>query len=201
MLKDDRIVLYPIDEEALGEIYLNLINDTEGCLIAYNRIFSSNREFLDFFNNNYAAENSQIFRIYDLKTDTIIGFIGIDEIDYINRHCNLFIYIFKLYRQNRKNNYHRCIYRAFNIIALYVFNILRFNKIKYCCGGHNTAVKNISKRFGTRKSGIQLIESFSRFSGKYEHRYRYEVLKNDFKPVLFKKSPTGGNKNEITQIT
>lgn len=111
-----------------------------------------------------------VFAIVDKKTERHIGNIGVHQIDYVHRRCEIGIIIGENEFQG-KGYASICI----NAIKEYIFNTLNLRRITVFIMSENISSIKSFEKCGFSKEGI-LKEYFYK-NGKYLDNYIYSLLK------------------------
>lgn len=167
----DRIYLSPRNVED-AEIFVKWLNDFE--VTDYTGRSSNvmdiegEKEYLSSKKNN-----SVNFVIVKLENDEMIGTIGFDNIDYINRVATLGIMIGE--KENREKGYGT---EAINLILDYGFNYLNFRNINLEVAEFNDRGIACYKKCGFKEMGRTRKTIF--LNGKYYDKLIMDMLSEEF---------------------
>ena len=175
-LVGDRIYLSPQkgNEEEIEKCtqWLNDFNVTD-YVDKSSRLITYQDEVAYFENKFKNGDNNRHFDIIDLETDKLVGVIGLDSINWINRCASLGIFIGEA--DYRNHGYGR---EAIKLILEYGFKYLNLHSI-------NLSVLNVNKRAhkcylkcGFKDSGIDRDRVF--VNGKYYNLIRMDILSDEF---------------------
>ena len=176
-LVGERIYLSPRNTED-AEIFTEWMNDFEttdftgrsGCLMS----LEGEKKFLEERNNEEAT-----FVIVTLDKDKLIGAIGLEDINYINRTAILGIFIGdKNYRDKGYGT------EAIRLLLDYGFNYMNLNNIKLDVIEFNERAIKCYEKCGFKEYGRRRKASF--INGKYYNRIEMEILSEEFKESYIK---------------
>ena len=117
--------------------------------------------------------NSVVFVIVKLKNDEMIGTIGFDKIDYINKVGTLGIMIGE--KENREKGYGT---EAINLLLDYGFNYLNLNSVNLDVMEFNGRGIACYKKCGFKEMGRKRKNIF--VNGKYYDKLFMDILKEEF---------------------
>ena len=170
-LLGEKIYLSPRSTEDV-EKFTEWLNDFEttdyigrsGALVT----IESEKEYLEKHTKDEAT-----FGIIELKTDKLLGSIGLENIDYISRKATLGIFIGK--KEKRNKGYGT---EAIKLILDYGFNYLNLNNIKLDVLSFNERAITCYKKCGFKEYGRRRKSEF--VNGKYYDKISMDILKEEF---------------------
>ncbi len=167
----DRIYLSPRSIED-AEIFVKWLNDFEvtDYLGRSSKIMDIEREKEYLLNKN---ADSMPFVIVKIENDEMIGTVGFDRIDYINKVGILGIMIGE--KENRENGYGT---EAINLLLDYGFNYLNLNSINLNVMEFNSRGIACYKKCGFKETGRRRKNVF--VNGKYYDKVLMDILKEEF---------------------
>jgi RimJ/RimL family protein N-acetyltransferase len=129
----------------------------------------------------FIAKNIQIekektgcyFYVRNLKTNNLIGYLGIKKIDYHISKCELFYFIDKDFEGKG------IISKAVSEVIDFCFKELKMNKIFICTSKINLGSQQIALKNGFIHEGT-LREEFKNYEGVLEDINYYGLLKSDY---------------------
>ncbi len=170
-LLGDRIYLSPRNPEDV-EKFTEWLNDFE--VTDYTRrsgqIMSLEGE-RKYFQENANAEAT--FAIVTLNDDKLIGTVGLEEIDHMNRIATLGIFIGD--KEYRNNGYGT---EAIRLLLDYGFNYMNLHTIKLEVMSFNERAFNCYKKCGFKETGKIRENTF--INGKYYDTITMDILENEF---------------------
>ena len=122
----------------------------------------------DFRTTDYLGNN-----IITLSEDKLIGTVGIENIDHLNKRGTLGIFIGDV--EEREKGYGT---EAINLILDYGFNYLNLNNIKLDVVEFNERAIACYKKCGFKECGRRRKSEF--VDGKYYDRLSMDILKEEF---------------------
>ena len=170
-LMGDRIYLSPRNNEDI-EKFTEWLNDFETTdyigRSAYIMTLEGEKQYLEEnLNKNYN------FFIITLNEDKLIGTVGIENIDHLNKRGTLGIFIGDV--EEREKGYGT---EAINLILDYGFNYLNLNNIKLDVVEFNERAIACYKKCGFKECGRRRKSEF--IDGKYYDRISMDILKEEF---------------------
>ena len=171
-LVGERIYLSPRSTEDV-EIFTEWMNDFETTDYTgrSHMIFTLEAE-KKYLEENINAE--AVFVIIDIKKDKLIGTVGIEEIDHVDRKGTLGIFIGdKDYRENGYGT------EAIRLILDFGFNYLNLNNIKLDVFEFNERAIACYKKCGFKEYGRRRKCNF--LNGKYYDTIEMDILAEEFK--------------------
>ena len=121
-------------------------------------------------------DNSMGFVIVRSENDEMIGSIGFDKIDYLNRIATFGIMIGE--QENREKGYGT---EAINLLLDYGFNYLNLNNINLYVMEFNPRAIACYKKCGFKEMGRIRKSAF--INGKYYDRLYMDILKEEFDEI------------------
>lgn len=170
-LVGDRIYLSPRSTEDY-EIFAEWLNDFQiadytqrsGLLMSN----AAEKEYLEKNNNPEA-----VFSIIDLKTDKMIGSVGIEQIDHLHRRGTLGIFIGDAnYRDNGYGT------EAIKLILEYGFKYLNLKNINLDVMAFNARAIRCYEKCGFKKAGVRRQAVY--INGKYYDICSMDILDEEF---------------------
>jgi ribosomal-protein-serine acetyltransferase len=130
----------------------------------------------EFISKNTKTEKDKTgyyFYVRNLKTNNLIGYIGIKKIDYHISKCELFYFIDKDFEGKG------IISKSVSEVIDFCFKELKMNKIFICTSKINKGSQQIALKNGFKLEGI-LREEFKNYEGILEDINYYGLLKSDY---------------------
>jgi RimJ/RimL family protein N-acetyltransferase len=118
-------------------------------------------------------KRKKIFAIEEKITNCFIGCIGANDIDYIDRKANLYIYIGD--ETFRGKGYSK---EAVHTFLMYMFGYYNFNKIYLEVKADNLIAINLYKKIGFKQEGLFKKEKYMDF--RYIDIIRMAILRGDY---------------------
>ena len=176
-LVGERIYLSPRSTED-AETFTEWMNDFEttdytgrsGCIMS----LEGEKKYLEERNNEEAT-----FVIVTLDKDKLIGTIGLEDVNYINRTATLGIFIGD--KNFRCNGYGT---EAIRLLLDYGFNYMNLNNIKLDVMEFNERAIKCYEKCGFKEYGRR--RKFSFINGKYYDRIEMDILSEEFKESYIK---------------
>lgn len=173
----ERIYLSPRNTEDV-EVFTEWLNDFEttdyigrSCMLF---TLEAEKKYLE---NN--ADVEATFSIIDMKKDKMIGVVGIENIDHINRKGTLGIFIGdKDYRENGYGT------EAIKLVLDFGFNYLNLNNINLNVFEFNKRAIACYKKCGFKEYGRRRQSDF--LNGKYYDTIEMDILADEFKEEFIK---------------
>ena len=171
-LVGDRIYLSPRSTEDY-EIFAEWLNDFQvtDYTSRSGKIMSNaaEKEYLEANNNPEA-----VFAIVDLKTDKMVGTVGIEQIDHLHRRGTLGIFIGD--ENYRDNGYGT---EAIKLILEYGFKYLNLKNINLDVMSFNARAIRCYEKCGFKMAGTRRKAMF--INGNYYDIYSMDILDEEFK--------------------
>lgn len=171
-LVGDRVYLSPIDKEDC-ELYTKWVNDTEVTLgtLQTERIIDVNeeRQVLERL-----SKGGTTFAIVDMETDKAIGFLGLPNLDYVNRSSSLAITIGEKSYWNK--GYGR---EAVELLLDYGFSILNLHSINLTVYSFNKGAIQSYKKCGFKEVGIYREAKI--ICGEKYNKIVMDILSHEYK--------------------
>ena len=170
-LVGDKVYLSPMSIED-AETYCKWLNDPliSGNIDGAAKVYSSaaEREFIE----NNQKENAHIYAIINKETDTLIGNIGIEDIDNIARTATIGIFIGD--EENRGKGFGS---DALRLACRYAFDRLNMHSLHLWVFSFNERAMNVYKKVGFKEAG-RMRESYY-LDGKYHDSILMDILKDE----------------------
>ncbi|MFA5524727.1 MAG: GNAT family protein [Tissierellales bacterium] len=172
MLVGENLILRGLEYEDLIKLH-EWMNDFE-LLKNLLRIEPSIKYFTTKWYESLSKDNEKkIFAIEERAEKKFVGCIGVNNISYIDRKAELYIYIGeKKYRG--KGLGHKSIV----FFLHYLFNYYNMNKIYLNVRSDNASAINVYKKIGFKEEGMFREDKF--IEGKYIDIVRMSILKGEF---------------------
>jgi len=167
----ERIYLSPMNTDD-AEIYVKWLSDYDvtNFLNSHARVLSLNAE------RKWLEENSggPQFAIVLLENDTLIGNIGLHNVDQLHRNAEVGLFIGE--RENRGKGYGT---EAMHLILDFGFNTLNLHNIMLKCHADNEAGLKSYKKVGFREFGRRREDCFK--GGRYVDTVFMDILNTEFR--------------------
>ena len=178
-LVGDNVYLSPISLDDVEE-YAEMVNDIKVSVglgyLSYTNIidFESEKEFL------ISAKKEKMFAVRLLKNDELLGNIGFNSVDLLNRTAVIGIML-------GNPNYQRKGYgiEAVKLILDYGFSFLNLRNISLSVFEYNEAAYNLYKKAGFKEAGR--LRKAVEIMGKTYDVIIMDVLKEEFQSVYIKR--------------
>lgn len=122
-----------------------------------------------------SKDSKQIFSIVEYD-DKLIGCCGINDINYLHRTCELYIYI------GEKNMRGKGVGKeAIQLLLDYAFNTLNMNSIFIKAFSYNTKAINLYKKVGFQKIGMRRKSHY--LNNDYHDIILFDLLKSEYQGV------------------
>ena len=129
---------------------------------------------VEYFENNLKKSDvNKHFSIIDLKTDKIVGVVGLNGINWVNRYASLGIFIGEA--EYRNQGYGT---EAIKMLLDYGFNYLNLHSIHLSLLDVNERAHKCYLKCGFKDSGIDRDRVF--VNGKYYNLIRMDILSDEF---------------------
>ncbi len=182
-LVGDRIYLSPRNEED-AEIFTQWLNDfdTTDYIGRSSTVvtLSGEKEYLQ----KPMAENARNFAIINLENDKMIGTVGLENIDFINRCAILGIFIGD--KDFRNNGYGA---EAIRLLLDYGFNYLNLESVKLDLLAFNERALACYKKCGFQETGRRRKHRY--INGEYYDVIIMDILKEEFNGEYIKNKNIG----------
>ena len=169
----DKVYLSPISAED-AETYCSWLNDplVSGNIDGAAKVYSleAEREYIE----KIKKENAHIYAIVLKETDTLIGNIGIEDIDATSRTATIGMFIGD--EENRGKGYGS---EALRLACRYAFDRLNMHSLHLWVFSFNERAMNVYKKVGFREVG-RMRESYY-LDGKYHDSILMDILRDDLK--------------------
>lgn len=182
-LVGDRIYLSPRNEEDV-EIFTQWLNDfntTDYIGRSSNVVtLSGEKEYLQ----KPMADNARNFAIINLENDKMIGTVGLENINFIDRYAVLGIFIGD--KDFRNNGYGS---EAIKLLLDYGFNYLNLESVKLNLLAFNERALACYKKCGFKETGRRRKHKY--INGEYYDVIIMDILKEEFNGEYIKNKNIG----------
>ncbi len=173
----DRIYLSPRNSEEI-EKFTEWLNDFETTdYISKSAYITTLEGEKQYFEQN--LNKDYIFFIVTLENDNLIGTVGLEDYDFVNRTATLGIFIGN--KNYRSEGYGT---EAIKLILDYGFNYLNLHNIKLDLMSFNERALKCYKKCGFKEYGRRRNCRF--INGKYYDLIEMDILANEFKESYIK---------------
>lgn len=172
-LVGDRIYLSPRNSQDV-EIFTKWLNDFQVTDYTGRSGMITTLEGEKQYLEQTESEEKRQFVIVTLDKDEMIGTVGLERINYINRHATLGVFIGE--EAYRNGGYGT---EAINMILDYGFNYLNLNSIQLDVFAFNERAIACYKKCGFKEMGRRRQATF--VNGKYYDTIQMDILKEEFK--------------------
>jgi len=168
----ERLILRKIEQSDAPSVLKGLSNDelTKYMLIRYYNL-SEVQEQMDYYANHFKNKTGAYWLIELKNNHTPIGVIGINDIHYSNKKCELGYW---LYPEFWNNGY--IVEAAKNVID-FCFDKLQLNRIEADVETENTASISIMKKLGFIHEGT--LREYEMNNGNLIDLMKFALLKRD----------------------
>lgn len=169
-LESERLYLRGITPDDISEKYLSWLNDQETSLQNSHALFPYSLENLkSYVNSVYTNKNIIVLAIIDKETNTHIGNISLQGINWINRSAEYAILL------GDKNYWRKGIaYEASKLIIDHGFNNLNLHRIHCGTTSENYGMQKLAQKLNMQQEGVRK-EAFYKH-GKYMDIIEYGLL-------------------------
>lgn len=174
-LQGKSIYLGTLEREDFRQLYKDFEYDFEGKTEPLN-IGHSVESADEWYEKAKTEQGKSFVRLGIFKDETLLGSIGLQEIDWKNRSCSIGSSISKL--ADRSKGYGQ---EAVDLLLEYAFNNLGLERITANTLEHNYgAIKSLEKT-GLIKEGVERKAVY--FAGKKYDRYHYGLLREEYMTI------------------
>ena len=175
-LRSNRLYFEPLEEKHLTPSYINWLNGSKTTQYNSHGIFPNTKQkTLQYIESIQNDSSSVVLAMTEQLSNTHIGNIAIQSIDFINSTCEISIMIG--HREYWSQGYGL---EAFHRIIQHCFNKLNLNKISIGTTSDNIGMQNIAKKLRMTQEGVRRSEI--QRDGKYFDIYLYGLLQNEYTP-------------------
>ncbi|MFA4941306.1 MAG: GNAT family protein [Patescibacteria group bacterium] len=174
-----KIYLRPIVKKDLNENYKNWFNDADVCMFnSHHRFPNYNEDMLYYYKKVIKTRNNLILAIIDKKTDSHVGNISLQNINYIDKAAELAVII------GDKKFWGKGIGKeAGNLILKHGFNDLNLHRISCGTSKENKGMQGLAGSLGFKREGV-LREALYK-NGRYNDIINYGLLKKEYEKKGF----------------
>lgn len=172
MLLSDRLCVRIMEKRDLEKA--RLLHNEESTLNRLSDPFHvSQEEQVEWFTNLSKSRKQRRYSIVKIADDELVGVIRVDQIDLVNRNCEIGADVIPSMRRLG------IAFEAYGMIINYLFGNLGMHRLHLFTLESNNAAINLYQKLGFRKEGI-LRESISR-NGSFANLYMMALLSQDWK--------------------
>ena len=171
----DRLYLSPkvVNEENIKK-YTEWINDFDVTdYIDRSKFLITEMEEKEWLENSCKEKNNRLFDIVQLNTDKLIGTIGLENINWIERNATLGIFIGD--KDFRNNGYGS---ESINLLLEYGFKYLNLHNIRLDLIEFNNRAHKCYLKCGFKDTGRS--RELVYLNGKYYDKLHMDILENEF---------------------
>jgi len=173
-LEGEKIYLRSLVREDLNVDYLQWLNDEEVCRFNSHAIFPNTEPKMQAYFDSLQHQQAIVLAIIDKATDTHIGNVSLQNINWISRNAEFAILI-----GNKKYWKGGFGTEASTMIVEYGFNRLNLHRIYCGTLEGNEGMQKLSQILKMKEEGLRREAIFK--NGKYFNILEYGVLKTEFK--------------------
>ncbi|MCD4757561.1 MAG: GNAT family N-acetyltransferase [Arcobacteraceae bacterium] len=174
-LRSNRLYFEPLEEKHLTPSYISWLNGSKTTQYNSHGVFPNTKQkTLRYIESIQNDSSTIVLAIIEQLTDTHIGNIAIQYIDFSNSTCEISIMI-----GDRNYWSHGYGYEAFHRIIQHCFNKLNLNKISIGTTSDNISMQNVAKKLGMTQEGTRRSEI--KRDSQYFDIYLYGLLKDEYK--------------------
>lgn len=149
-------------------------NDQEVCKYNVHGLFPKTRQELeDYVSSMNKSRDKVVWAIVDINTQTHIGNISLQCIDWIYRSAEFAIIIGE--RKYWNKGY---AVEAGLLLLSHGFEKLNLNRIYCGTAANNLAMQKVADKFGMKREGIRRKALF--LNGEYTDLYEYGILRDEY---------------------
>jgi RimJ/RimL family protein N-acetyltransferase len=156
----------------VNDLNVTLFTDLTDSIIEQDK----ERQLLHNLTNN---PRNRVMVIISRETDTAIGFIGLHEINWMNRNAALGIMIGDKGQWNKGYGT-----EAISLMLDFGFNVLNLNSVYLRTISFNARGMRCFEKCGFKQAGVS--RQFKFIAGQYYDMIHYDILAEEFKSVYFK---------------
>ncbi len=173
-LEGEKIYLRSLVKEDLNVDYLQWLNDEEVCRFNSHAIFPNTEQKMQAYFDSLQHQQNVVLAIIDKATDTHIGNVSLQNINWISRNAEFAILI-----GNKKYWKGGFGTEASTMIVEYGFNRLNLHRIYCGTLEGNDGMQKLAQILKMKEEGLRREAIFK--NGKYFNILEYGVLKTEFK--------------------
>lgn len=171
-IEGERIYLRPLELDDLNGNYKNWLNDPE--IVKHNshgKFPMSNNVLKNYILSSNIDESKLVLAIIDSKYNKHIGNISLQQINYINRNCEIAFLL------GAKDFWSKGImYEAANLLINHAFMHLNLHRIYCATSSNNVGMQKLANKLGMVKEGVRVDGIFNQ--GKYYDIIEYGLINN-----------------------
>tara|TARA_B110000027_G_C16122557_1_gene304304 strand:- start:15183 stop:15731 length:549 start_codon:yes stop_codon:yes gene_type:complete len=169
-IKGEKVILKTLKNEDLNGNYQFWLNDPD--IVKYNSHgkFPFSKNMLQTYIDRCDNDNSKIIlAIVDPKSQTHIGNISLQSINWIDRNCEIAFIL------GDKNFWSKGIMsEAGNLLINHAFNELNLHKVYCGTSSNNLGMQKLAINLGMVKEGVRAESIFN--NGRYFDIYEYGII-------------------------
>lgn len=173
-MEDERIYLRPLIESDVYENYMKWFDDAEVCQFNGHHVYPySVEEMLDYIKSVQGSKCDLVLAIVDRVTNTHIGNIALQGIDYVSRQAALsFVIGEKAYWSKGYGQ------AAGRLVIEHAFNSLNLYRISLGTHEENVSMMNLALKLGFKQEGIRRKAQFK--NGRYSNIIEFGLLREEW---------------------
>lgn len=173
-LRSNRLYFEPLEEKHLNDTYINWLNSSKITQFNSHGVFPNTEVKTKSYIQSIQNDPSVIvLAMVNQLSNTHIGNIAIQYIDFLNSTCEISIMIGN--RDYWSNGYG---YEAFHRVIQHCFNKLNLNKVSAGTTSDNVGMQNVAKKLGMSLEGTRRSEI--KRDSQYFDIYLYGLLKSEY---------------------
>jgi RimJ/RimL family protein N-acetyltransferase len=177
LLTGDRVYLRPLSQEDAETYFQQLFDPEVRRLTGTTRAFT--KEGIQRYIDAKSQDSSTVLLLICLKdTDEVIGDIALQDLDPINRNCNIRIAIESEYQGKGYGS------EAMPLMLDYGFGILNMHRIELEVFSYNTRALKMYEKLGFTQEGIQ--RDYLYYNHKYHDCIKMSILEDEFREIYIK---------------
>ncbi|MBT2642928.1 GNAT family N-acetyltransferase [Bacillus sp. ISL-41] len=177
LLIGDRLYLRPLSLEDTETYFQQLFDPEVRRLTGTTRAFT--KEGIQRYIEAKSQDISSVLLLIALKdTDQVIGDIALQDIDPINRNCNIRIAIESEYQGKGYGS------EVMPLMLDYGFGILNMHRIELEVFAYNPRAIHVYEKLGFKQEGIQ--RDYLYYNHKYHDCIKMSILEDEFRELYVK---------------
>ena len=172
-LEGQKVYLRNLAKQDLSADYLQWLNDEEVCRFNSHAVFPNTEEKMQAYFNSLLNQQAVVLAIIYKETDTHIGNVSLQNINWISRNAEFAIMI-------GNKNYWKGGFGTEAATMIVEYGFTRLNLHRIYCGTieGNEGMQKLSKVLKMKEEGLRREAIFK--NGKFLHILEYGVLQTEF---------------------
>jgi UDP-4-amino-4,6-dideoxy-N-acetyl-beta-L-altrosamine N-acetyltransferase len=171
MIDGKNIVIRAINQND-SSLILNWVNQPEIKYLIGTIYPVSDIEHEKWFQSRLLDKNNKMFGIQTKNNEQLVGIVGLTNLDFINRNCELYIYI------GEKDYWGKGLgSEATSLIVKFAFEELCLHRVYLSVFSYNTRAIKAYEKVGFKQEGLMKDSLYKK--GKYHDKVLMSIINNE----------------------